>query len=102
MEILKINKHSANFIIIKKNVWLVHEAIFIVDFNNENLQGDISGLNYLCSEGDALFNVDFKSKDGKEPDDFGNYDYVYTMTISINTNSQLYKNRYQNNIYSEV
>ncbi len=72
---------------------------YIVDFNNENLQGDISGLNYLCSEGDALFNVDFKSKDGKEPDDFGNYDYVYTMTISINTNSQLYKNRYQNNIY---
>lgn len=70
----------------------------ILGLDKHPLQGNVDGLNYALSTGKELFNVTF-TKDSTQELDLGRYKHTYTLKIEINTNSQMFKDRYETNIY---
>ena len=72
---------------------------YITDSNNVIIQGNIEDSN----EVNGLFSVEFKISPSTNPipNEFGVYTHKIDMRMSINKNSDLYKNKYTNNIYGE-
>ncbi len=75
----------------------------ILGLENENLQGDITDIEYTITDKENyLFKVEIKRLTGElTKDDLinGLYKITYKMVISINTNSRIYIERYNKNIY---
>ncbi len=75
---------------------------YIVDFNNQNIQGSVDGFEYKYDENDQLFIVSFDYDPiSSSSNENGIYYHKYNLSVSINRNSSAYLNRYTENIYGE-
>ena len=73
---------------------------YIVDSNNQNVQGSVEGLEYKYKENDQLFIVKFNYNKTTN-NDLGIYYHNYELSVSINRSSTAYLNRYSEDIYGE-
>lgn len=72
---------------------------YILGLDQLALQGDNSlDYNYQLIGNEQLFNVSFIKKEVK-PLGLGRYEHIYDLEIEINTDSYVYRNRYNQNIY---
>ncbi len=73
--------------------------VHILGLENQALQGDLKGQEYqLTSDEEKLFNVSITKTSTKTYDN-GTYEIKYNLEISINRDAQIYKDRYNNEIY---
>ncbi len=73
---------------------------YIIGLKNQHLQGNVNPekIDYQLSGDERLFFVVF-NKISKEPLGNGTFKHKFSLEITINTNCQLYKNRYNEDIY---
>ncbi len=71
---------------------------YIVDFNNNNIQGTVEDLPYLYTEDEQLFNVKFTYVSSTS-NDLNIYTHRYKIEVEVNRYSPMYLNRYEENIY---
>lgn len=70
----------------------------ILGLDNRPLQGNVERLDYLLSQENQLFIISFIKGETKEVG-LGRFEHSYILTIEINSNSSLYLDRYNQNIY---
>jgi len=74
---------------------------YIVGLNGQTMQGNSSELTYQLETGNFLFNVQFTKLNNDTEGSGELYKHIYGLNISVNTNSSIYTDRYNKEIYGK-